>query len=374
MIPPHMLDHVANHGDDAMRISIAATLQHSTMIAQQRHAAADGLDRDNLPGRKKLVVCNANHTRRLPGRRVLSSAEPGGSRDRTAREAFEGSGLVWDFFRRVFDRESIDGRGMAIRSTVHYGKDFDNAMWDGRQMIYGDGDGVFFNRFTVALDVMCHEMCHGVTQSESKLDYRGEPGALNEHVSDVFGIMCKQYNLNQRAEESDWILGAGLFTDRVNGQGIRSMKAPGSAYDDPVLGRDPQPAHMRHYVVTDEDNGGVHVNSGIPNHAFYRASVAVGGNSWSVTGRIWYATLTEKLTPRSNFIDMARATTAMAGTLHGPGSKVELAVAKAWNDVGLPVHVAQHPRLAIRRQTASATPVPKWRNRPAAAFNKERNV
>jgi len=153
------------------------------------------------------------------------------------------------------------------------------------------------------------------------------------------------------------------------------MKAPGTAYDDPVLGRDPQPAHMRRYVVTDEDNGGVHLNSGIPNHAFYHAAIDIGGNSWTDLGKLWYVTLTEQLEPRASFIDMARATTATAGTIFGPGSKVQLAVANAWSLVGLPVHVAANPRLAIRRGTASATAAPKWRNRPAAAINnKGRNA
>lgn len=277
-IPPHMMKEVASHGDDETRDIMASTLQHTALIAERR-LVAPPTGPDNAPGRKKILVYNGRHRQKLPGTLAISTARPGRSTDRSVREAFEGAVRIWDFLRRVFNRESIDDRGMPIVSTVHYSQGFDNAMWDGRQMIYGDGDGVYFNRFTVDLDIMGHEMAHGVTQSTSELDYQGQTGALNEHFSDALGMTIKQYTLNQRADESSWIIGESIFTSRVHGQGIRSMKAPGTAYDDPVLGRDPQPAHMRDYVITSEDNGGVHINSGIANHAYYLASVDIGDNT-----------------------------------------------------------------------------------------------
>ena len=149
-----------------------------------------------------------------------------------------------------------------------------------------------FNRFTVAVDVIGHELTHGVTQFEAKLAYWDQSGALNESFSDIFRSLVKQKKLNQTADQADWLIGAGLFTSNVKGLAIRSMKEPGTAYDDPLLGKDPQPAHMRHYVNTTSDNGGVHINSGIPNRAFYLAALEIGGHAWERAGKIWYMTFT----------------------------------------------------------------------------------
>jgi Zn-dependent metalloprotease len=230
---------------------------------------------------------------------------------------------------------------MRLDSTVHYQKGYDNAFWNGEQMVYGDGDEDqpeserLFNRFTIAIDVIGHELTHGVTQFEAKLAYSQQPGALNESMSDVFGSLVKQYSLNQTAAQADWIIGAGLLTSNVNGVGIRSMKAPGTAYDDPVLGKDPQPAHMKDYVTTISDNGGVHINSGIPNHAFYVTAVELGGFSWEKAGQIWYVTLRDKLSANSNFQDCANLTWQVAGELFGAGSLEQQAVQKGWVEVGL---------------------------------------
>src|SRR6185503_20585182 len=137
-------------------------------------------------------------------------------------------------------------------------------------------------------------------------------GALNESMSDVFGSLVKQRTMNQTVGEADWLIGQGLFTTNVRGDALRSLKAPGTAYDDPILGKDPQPAHMRDYNNTLDDDGGVHINSGIPNHAFYVAAVEIGGNAWEKVGRIWYITLRDKLQSSSRFQDAARLTTQVA--------------------------------------------------------------
>jgi Zn-dependent metalloprotease len=137
------------------------------------------------------------------------------------------------------------------------------------------------------------------------------------------------------AAESDWVIGAGLFTPRVQGVGIRSMSNPGTAYNDPVLGRDPQPGHMNNYVNTTQDNGGVHINSGIPNRAFYITSLEMGGNAWEKAGRIWYTTLKDRLTARSNFQQAADLTYDVAGSLYGTGSREQQAVRSGWREVGI---------------------------------------
>jgi len=264
------------------------------------------------------------------------------SADVTVNEAFDGSGTTYDLFNDVYKRNSIDGNGMRLDSTVHYKKGYDNAFWDGEQMVYGDGDEDLpaserlFNRFTIAIDIMGHELTHGVTQFEAKLTYSQQPGALNESMSDVFGSLVKQYQLKQTATEADWIIGQGLFTANVNGVGIRSMKAPGTAYDDPVLGKDPQPGHMKDYVTTISDNGGVHINSGIPNRAFYITAVELGGYAWEKAGQIWYVALNDKLEANSKFQDCANLTYRAAGELFGAGSIEQQAVQKGWTEVGLP--------------------------------------
>ncbi len=257
------------------------------------------------------------------------------TRDLQAVEAFSGSGETHRFFAELFSRDSIDNQGMCIESTVHYGRGFDNALWNGRQMIYGDGDRKLFNRFTAAIDVIGHELTHGVTQHAAGLGYSGETGALNEHISDAFGILIKQYAFEQLARQSDWVIGRGLFTNAVKGRGLRSMADPGSAYDDPVLGRDPQPAHMRDYVVTSVDNGGVHINSGIPNHAFYLVASTASTYAWDLAGRIWYMALTSGLNSKATFADFARATVTAAAALCGEGRRMHRLVIDAWATVGV---------------------------------------
>jgi Zn-dependent metalloprotease len=233
---------------------------------------------------------------------------------------------------------------MRLDSTVHFREDpsepFDNAFWNGSQMIYGDGDGKSFQRFTKCLDVIGHELTHGITQYEAGLAYHGQSGALNESFSDVFGSLVKQWSKKQTAAQADWLIGAGLLGKGVNGIALRSLKKPGSAYDDPLFGgKDPQPGHMKHYVKLADtragDNGGVHINSGIPNHAFYLAASALGGHAWEKAGRIWYDALAKRLQPTSGFQDAAKAMLASAGVLFGAGGTEEEAVRAAWQGVGV---------------------------------------
>jgi Zn-dependent metalloprotease len=184
--------------------------------------------------------------------------------------------------------------------------------------------------------VIGHELAHGVTEDETGLVYMFQPGALNESISDVFGSLIKQRAAGQTASEADWLIGAGLFTNAVNGRALRSMKAPGTAYDDPIIGKDPQPAHMKDYVNTQQDNGGVHINSGIPNRAFYQAAVDLGGFAWEKAGRIWYETLRDSaLRNNTGFTRFANLTVSTATRLYGPDSTVPAIVADAWKTVGI---------------------------------------
>lgn len=302
------------------------------------------------PRRKRRIVFDAQHGTDLPGRRVRGEGEPR-VRDVTVNEAYESAGRTYDYFRHVHGRFSVDDRALRLESTVHYGDHYSNAQWDGRRMIYGDGDGKYFHRFTSSLDVIAHELTHGVIQYTAALGYTNQSGALGEHFSDVFGILTKQYHARETALRSDWLIGKGLFTKAVNGEAIRSLKAPGTAYDDPVLGRDPQPAHIRKYVRTSSDGGGVHINSGIPNHAFYQVATLLGGRAWEVAGRIWYDALVHRLGPRARFQQCADATWSAAGAIYGAGSAPQEAVLAGWRAVGIDVSaslLADGPRLRVR--------------------------
>jgi Zn-dependent metalloprotease len=369
VIPPHILTRVAERTDHTAHEAARTTLEQMRELATDR--ARTFLDRGAAakaePPKKRRSVYDAHHAFKLPGKLVTSEHKPR-SGDAEINEAYNGSGVTFDFFAAVFGRNSIDNRGLRIDSTVHYGTQFDNAMWTGHQLVFGDGDGHLFNRFTASLDVIGHELTHGVTQYTAALGYTGQNGALNEHISDAFGIMVKQYTLGQAASASDWLIGATLLTPRVHGKAIRSMAAPGTAYDDPVLGRDPQPAHMRDYVDTSDDHGGVHINSGIPNHAFYLAAIALGGRTWEVLGRIWYVTLTSRLRPDADFGDFVRATVDVAGELYGNGGRVQRIVADAWGAVGIGVRLLAGVRIPVSRPATRAVrphKAAKWRRRPA---------
>lgn len=343
--PPHLLQEIARNGSDLQRETALRTIITSEQIRGQRRAMRSVMSflAAISAGAKQRIVYDAKQGSQLPGTLVRSEGDPAVS-DPAVNEAYDGCGATYDLYSDVYDRNSIDNNGLQLKSTVHYQKGYDNAFWDGTQMVYGDGDEDLpaeqrlFNRFTISLDVIGHELTHGVTQYEANLAYWDQSGALNESLSDVFGSLVKQYQRKQTAAEADWIIGEGLFTANVNGVGIRSMKAPGTAYDDPMLGKDPQPAHMKDYVSTIEDNGGVHINSGIPNHAFYVASLEMGGYAWEKMGRIWYKTLTDKLQARSTFQDAANLTSEAAAELFGTNSLEQQAVSKGWAEVGITVN------------------------------------
>lgn len=333
IVPPHILDAIGRNGTAAERRSAWATLALSERLRGTRAILAT-LPVATPTGEKRRDVFNAHETSKLPGKLVRAEGQPA-SKDVAVNEAYDGAGATYDFYFEAYNRNSIDDRGMRLDSSVHYGKGYDNAFWNGTQMVYGDGDGTLFQRFTKSVDVIGHELTHGVTAREANLDYRDQPGALNESISDVFGSLVKQHGLGQTAAEADWLIGEGLFTAKVHGAALRSMKAPGTAYDDPVLGRDPQPANMKDFVQTTDDDGGVHINSGIPNHAFYLAAVALGGPAWEKAGRIWYVALCDRLKPTSDFAEASRLTAAVASDLFGAASAEAKAVQSAWRAVGV---------------------------------------
>lgn len=286
------------------------------------------------PSQPDRAISDAGGTETLPGRLVRREGEPAVD-DASVNEAYDGLGHTHTLFWDAFERASVDGAGSPLEATVHYGDAYDNAFWDGSRMVFGDGDGQVFAGFTTSLSVIGHELTHGVTQYTANLVYSGQSGALNESVSDVFGALVEQHSRGHDVTEASWLIGEGIFTDEVEGTALRSLKAPGTAYDDDVLGKDPQPAHMDDFVETDDDNGGVHINSGIPNRAFYLAATSIGGNAWERAGRIWYETLTGEIKATTDFGGFADATIAVAVRLYGGESPETAAVRTAWGEVGV---------------------------------------
>ncbi len=357
ILPPYMLAQIAANGSPDQRRRASNSLLLTESLRSIRHLALRPRAMAAGPGPTQRQVYDAHNTQNLPGQLVRSEGDDP-TDDVAVNEAYDGLGSTYDLYADVYGRDSIDGAGMDLHASVHYDVDYDNAFWDGTQMVFGDGDGELFNRFTIAVDVIGHELTHGVTEIEAGLVYFAQSGALNEHVSDVFGSLVKQYAAQQSAEDADWLIGEGLLTDAVQGVALRSMKAPGTAYDDPVLGKDPQPANTSDYVRTTEDNGGVHINSGIPNHAFYLAATALGGYAWEKAGEIWYQTLLSPALPtRIGFRGFATLTLKTAVGLYGPGSDEFNAVRDAWTQVGVAVG---------GRGSRGGRPAPQPSGRPAA--------
>jgi Zn-dependent metalloprotease len=347
IVPPHVLVQMIEEGSPEVRTSAVNTLAISERVRERRavtrrlvqhepQAAAALL----LPptGERRTVYDVHNGSQGdLPGTRARGEGEPA-AEDAAVNQAYDGAGATFDFYQSVFDRNSVDGQGLELVSSVHFEASYDNAFWDGGQMVYGDGDDQMFKRggFTECLDVMAHELTHGVTQFTAGLRYRVQSGALNESFSDIFGSLVKQRSLGQTADQADWLIGEGIMGPQLPGPALRSLKAPGTAFQ-----FDNQPAHMDHYIQLPDDgdphhdHGGVHINSGIPNHAFFLAAIALGGNAWEKAGTIWYTTLTTRLNENSDFQAAADATVDVSGKLYGAGGTEEQAIRAAWEQVGI---------------------------------------
>jgi Zn-dependent metalloprotease len=341
IVPPHMLRELAKNGTSEERNFALDTLamdsSHRThrVMMNQAGILPVALAAPAVPTKHRLIY-NTNHGSNLPGTLARAEGQPPAA-DPSVNQAYDGLGHVFDFYLAKYHRNSINNAGLTMVATVHYMNKYNNAFWNGSQMVFGDGDGMIFktNSFTGDIDVIGHELTHGVTQFEAGLQYHDQPGALNESVSDVFGSMIKQFVLNQTSAQADWLIGAGILT--FQNQALRSMKAPGTAYNNPKLGKDPQPAKMSQYVHTPADNGGVHINSGIPNHAFYLLAVALGGHSWEKAGLIWYETLRDPALKASantaTFKQFANLTVKHAGSLYGSASAEKNATFTAWKGV-----------------------------------------
>lgn len=329
VVPPYLLRHLAEAAGEAAGPAGRTLVVDEHLRSRRAARAATAPAPAASPGPDWLVH-DAEGGTTLPGRPVRAAGEPPVG-DPAVEEAAAGITAALALLLEEWGRDSYDGAGRTVSASVHYGQQYANAFWDGVQLVFGDGDGVVFERFTRSVDVLAHELGHAVVESTAGLLYEGQSGALNESFCDVLGSCVKQRLLGQQAAEADWLVGAEIFADGVQARALRDLAAPGTAYDDPRLGRDPQPAHLDDYVQTTDDNGGVHLNSGIPNRAFHLAATAIGGTSWAGAGRVWFAALTGgAVPPDADFATFARATVAAAGA-------DAAAVRGAWEQVGVVV-------------------------------------
>ncbi|KAF9776957.1 hypothetical protein IL306_004788, partial [Fusarium sp. DS 682] len=314
IIPPHLLRNVidSDHADDAQRTRAKRSLDHLEGIIDKVRGAQHALGStvvetsqvpyltatDDPPYRAVHDIHESANEGELPGELIRDNGKKEATKpssDKAVNQAFDNVGLVLGFYKKFFKWLSIDNQDMDVISTVHFGKQYENAFWDPEklQMVFGDG-GEFLNNFTGCIDVIGHELTHAVTEHTSPLDYYGQAGALNEHVSDAFGIMVKQRVQDEQSEVADWLIGEDCILPGVKGTALRSMKAPGTAYDDPVFGKDPQ----------------------------------------EKAGKIWWAALRSgKIPPRSMFKQFATATIDCAQELYG--SSAAKKIKKAWQDVGV---------------------------------------
>lgn len=260
--------------------------------------------RSGLTVRTPAGIYTANHEEVEPGTRLTLPYT-----NVAAIEAADGLAATTVLLHAVGFTSPLGGDV----ATVNYGQGYDNAFYDGSEMVFGDGDGVLFTRFTRAVDVCAHELCHGVTaETGPGLDYDGESGALNESLSDAFGATARQLRLGLAVSDpKGWLIGADILGPGIQGRGLRDMLHPGTAFDDPKLGKDDQPDRYSDYVRTSGDNGGVHTNSGIPNRAFAVAAFSLG-DSVKTLG-IWHRALRDLPTAKPSFRQFAEATVAAAG-------------------------------------------------------------
>jgi len=248
--------------------------------------------------------------------------------------------LIYDMIHDVLQRESFDDHNAVMRIYKNVGKDLNNAFWDGNRFAFGSGDQETFRTFFIQ-NVASHECFHAVTEYTAGLIYKGQAGALNESMSDVFAICLDHLLLNQKPEEAEWIIGNGVFMGHINAKGLRSFKDE-LAYDDQWIGKDIQPKHMRNYNITLKDNGGVHINSGIMNHVFYQFCMITGEYSWKMPLNVWYNALL-LCRPDTNFQRFADT------TLYVCLPEYQHELYQAWKAVGItPKLEPKHEHSIIR--------------------------
>ncbi|MDF2464346.1 MAG: peptidase family protein [Ramlibacter sp.] len=339
-VPKKLLAQLADDDDDPEHGKLLRShVDHSSSLRAQRAVQSQSGPEPKL-GKKLLArqVFDAGGRTFLPGKLLRDEDDPP-TKDKEADQAYDNIGIALQFFKAVLGRDSVDGKGMRVDASVHYGLRFTNAMWTGEQMIVGDGDGRHIKGLAHSLGIIAHEFGHGVSQhivrgglgvvqaAGQPPTLKGEAGALNESFSDVFASMIKQWHAGQDVTQADWLLGEDILAPGA-GKAIRSLKDPGN--NTLTWRNDDQIKDYRRYQPTDD----AHKASGVPNHAFYLAATRLGGKSWETLAPIWMKGF-DRLRVRGTFLDAAHYTMEVAAALHGKGSTPHDAVKVAWKKVNV---------------------------------------
>jgi Zn-dependent metalloprotease len=333
-VPAHIIDHIARNSrqlgidpEPAQRTAVASQAQRpERRAAGSATFAALTAPR---PGKGDRQIYDDENQWNVTITLVRGEGDAA-VKQASANAAYDGLGATRDFYRDVLGRDSIDNAGLTMLGNVNFGVQYDNAFWDGTEMVFGNGDGVIFKDFTSDVDVCAHELTHGVTQYTAGLEYTDQAGALNESFSDILGSCVDQMVHQVDAGEHNWLIGEEVMADQLYGEAIRSMSHPGTAYDNPILGKDPQAAHMSGYVP----GGDPHINSGIVNRAFYLTAIELGTQP---AARIWFGTLTN-LWPKAQFTDCAYVCAEQARILARDGKvgrNAAQTVRSAFREVGI---------------------------------------
>lgn len=356
-VPPHVLEHIAlTDARDSLEPSASQrSVVTSERIRQARRVASDlsvpGFDAEAhrlisgphngapkvtkatkgltspAPGSAGRLIYDDQNTWNFDVQLVRGEGDPAVTGS-SANNSFDELGSVRDYYKDVLGRDSIDNAGLNLVANVNYGSNFNNAFWDGVRMVFGNGDGVIFKDFTTSPDVVGHELTHGVTQYTSGLNYTNDQsGALNESFSDMFGSAIDAFVNKNDAGEHNWLIGDEIMADPLYGEALRNMAEPGTAYDNPTLGRDPQPRDMSGYFDADP-----HLMSGITNRWFYLICQEIDITPGAT---IMYQTL-QNLWPTAQFSDAALVASSQAAILARQGT--------------VPRNAAQVVRAAARAQ------------------------
>lgn len=338
IIPPYILSAAGSSGD-GLAEEAARTQLHFAELANRKMVYSGLKTLIKKPAntgsnRNRLVYSMDGYTddRRMPGRLVLDELSGACSDDADLNACFTNAGTVYDFLKDVLGWDSLDGKGMDLISSGHFGQRYNNAFWNGRQMAYGDGDGYTFRSLHSSLDVAAHEMGHGIIDNTCRLIYKGQSGALNESLADVYGVTIEQWKVKVSSARATWLLGEGVIGPASTAKALRSFTKDPAYQGDRIFGTDPQPKHMSGYIHTSEDNGGVHLNSGIPNHAYYLFCMKLGGASYDRPIRVWHAAM-KRLWFWHGFGSMAKQTIRAAQEMYG--ADVAQAAREAWAEVGI---------------------------------------
>ncbi|MFN2578085.1 MAG: M4 family metallopeptidase [Pyrinomonadaceae bacterium] len=337
IVPRDILEKLAADPDlsPPLRSAAAVTAKISSQIRKVRNQAAAltslttamGAVPAELAPAPLVTVYDCKHGQSLPGSPLSS---PGGSSNPTAARTFKETTSVAEFYKKIFNRNSIDNAGMTLMSSIHYGSNYNNAMWNGSQMIYGDGDNQIFIDFTRGNDVIGHELTHGLTQHTLELVYSGDAGGLNESISDCFGSMFRQWQANQDAHQADWLIGHGIMGPIAAARGftcLRDMGDPAAAH---CLAAQP----TKYSQITPGMDP--HYSSGPPNLAFCLACKKVGGPSWKKVGQVWYRVMTTLgPSPNLKMKAFAKETRKLAGIMFPAVPTVAAGVDYGWKQVGL---------------------------------------